>query len=160
MLDPLKLYGIQEKLLARTIKPSGFFNIKAKRVKNFIQFLFEGYQGSIEKMFAEDVLPLREKLLAVNGMGPETVDSILLYAGERPVFVVDAYTKRIFARHKLISEEARYGEIQALFMNNLEHDTAMFNEFHALLVYVGKHFCKTNPCCSQCPMDGILLPSP
>ena len=155
LLDPQKLYGVEEKRLARTIKPSGFFNIKAKRVKHFMQFLFEGYRGSLEKMFAEDMLSLREKLMAVNGMGPETVDSILLYAGGKPVFVIDAYTKRIFSRHKLIPEGARYEEVQDLFMNNLEHDTTMFNEYHALLVYVGKHFCKSHPRCSQCPMEGI-----
>ena len=155
LLDPLKLYDVREGRLARVIKPSGFFNIKAKRVKHFMQFFFEHFQGSVEKMFAEDMLSLRESLLTVNGLGPETVDSILLYAGEKPVFVVDAYTKRIFSRHKLIPEEAVYHEIQELFMNNLDHDVKLFNEYHALLVYVGKHFCKSNPRCDQCPMNGI-----
>ena len=155
LLDPLKLYDVREGRLARIIKPSGFFNIKAKRVKHFMQFFFEHFQGSVEKMFAEDMLSLRESLLTVNGLGPETVDSILLYAGEKPVFVVDAYTKRIFSRHKLIPEEAVYHEIQELFMNNLDHDVKLFNEYHALLVYVGKHFCKSKPRCDQCPMNGV-----
>ena len=155
LLDPQKLYDVGEQRLARTIKPSGFFNIKAKRVKHFIQFLFECYRGSIEKMFEEDLFPMREALLKVNGMGPETVDSILLYAGEKPVFVVDAYTKRIFTRHKLVPEEARYDEIQGLFMHNLEHDVPLFNEYHALLVNVGKYFCKSKPRCDQCPMNGV-----
>ena len=155
LLDPLKLYDVREGLLARTIKPSGFFNIKAKRVKHFMQFLFEGYRGSIEKMFEKDLLSLREELLTVNGMGPETVDSILLYAGGKPVFVVDAYTKRIFTRHKLVPEDARYGEVQGLFMDNLEHDVPMFNEYHALLVNVGKNFCKSKPRCEQCPLNGV-----
>ena len=155
LLDPQKLYDVREGLLARTIKPSGFFNIKAKRVKHFMQFLFEGYRGSIEKMFEKDLLSLREELLTVNGMGPETVDSILLYAGRKPVFVVDAYTKRIFTRHKLVPEDARYGEVQGLFMDNLEHDVPMFNEYHALLVNVGKNYCKSKPRCEQCPLNGV-----
>ena len=100
-------------------------------------------------------MSLRESLLTVNGLGPETVDSILLYAGEKPVFVVDAYTKRIFSRHNLIPEEAVYDEIQRLFMNNLEHDVKIFNEYHALLVNVGKHFCKSKPRCDQCPLSGV-----
>ena len=155
LLDPLKLYDVREGRLARVIKPSGFFNIKAKRVKHFMQFFFECFHGSLEKMFAEDMLSLRERLLKVNGLGPETADSILLYAGGKPVFVVDAYTKRIFSRHKLVPEEAVYDQIQKLFMNNLDHDVKMFNEYHALLVYVGKHFCKSKPRCDQCPMNGI-----
>jgi endonuclease-3 related protein len=156
LLSPLKLYNVRERWLARIIKPSGFFNIKAKRVKQFMHFFFEYYQGSVEKMFAEDMLPLREKLLTVNGLGPETVDSILLYAGGKPVFVVDAYTKRIFSRHKLIPYPTDYDEIQGLFMDNLDHDAQLFNEYHALLVYVGKHFCKSKPRCDQCPMDGVV----
>jgi endonuclease-3 related protein len=155
LLDPFKLYDVREGRLAVIIKPSGFFNIKAKRVKHFIHFFFEHFQGSVEKMFAEDVLSLRERLLRVNGLGPETVDSILLYAGEKPVFVVDAYTRRIFSRHKLVQEAAAYNEIQGLFMNNLDHDVQMFNEYHALLVYVGKHFCKSKPRCDQCPMSEV-----
>lgn len=155
LLEPLKLYKIEEGLLAQTVKSSGFFNIKAKRVKNFICFLFEHYQGSLEKMFSENVTPLREKLLKINGIGPETADSILLYGGEKPIFVVDAYTKRILERHNLVPKGARYGEIQELFMKNLESDVSMFNEYHALLVYAGKHFCKRRPNCEHCPMKGL-----
>ena len=155
LLDPLKLYDVREGLLARTIKPSGFFNIKAKRVKHFMQFLFEGYRGSIEKMFEKDLLSLREELLTVNGMGPETVDSIMLYAGRKPVFVVDAYTKRIFTRHKLVPAEARYDEIQRLFMDNLKHEAELFNDNHAQLVEVGKTYCRPkNPRCDECPLNG------
>lgn len=155
LLEPLKLYKIKEGLLAETIKSSGFFNIKAKRVKNFIGFLFEHYQGNIEKMFSENAESLREKLLKINGIGPETADSILLYAGEKPFFVVDAYTKRILSRHNLISKVASYDEIQDLFMKNLKKDVNMFNEYHALLVYIGKHFCKKVPNCENCPMQGL-----
>ena len=152
VLTPRKLYDIEEKRLAEAIRSSGFFNIKAKRIKHFIRFLFENYQGSLERMFLEDGGCLREKLLEVNGVGPETVDSILLYAGGKPFFVVDAYTKRILLLHDLISDNASYHDIQALFMDNLEKDVSMFNEYHALLVYVGKYFCKKIPCCEGCPL--------
>jgi len=153
VLAPRKLQDIEEKKLAEAIRSSGFFNIKAKRIKHFIRFLFENYQGSLEKMFLEDGGSLREQLLQVNGMGPETVDSILLYAGGKPFFVVDAYTKRILLRHDLISDNASYHDIQVLFMDNLEKDATMFNEYHALLVYVGKYFCKKNPDCEGCPLQ-------
>jgi endonuclease-3 related protein len=152
VLDPRKLYDIEDKALAEAIKSSGFFNIKAKRIKHFMRFLFENYQGSIERMFSEDGRFLREELLQINGMGPETVDSILLYAGGKPFFVVDAYTKRILLRHDLISEDTCYHDIQALFMDNLEKDVRVFNEYHALLVYVGKYFCKKIPGCEACPL--------
>ena len=140
LLDPAKILKVDERILANTIKSSGFFNMKAKRIKNFIRFLFENYQGSLAKMFSENLTPLREKLLKVNGIGPETADSILLYAGGKPIFVVDAYTKKILLRHNLISKAAGYSETQALFMENLEKDVSMFNEYHALLVYVVKYF--------------------
>jgi endonuclease-3 related protein len=156
LLDPLGIYSLEEELLAKTIKSAGFFNIKAKRIKNFIGFLFKNYQGSIEKMFSENTVPLREKLLKINGIGPETADSILLYAGEKPIFVVDAYTKRILTRHNLISKSAGYSEIQELFMENLIKDVSMFNEYHALFVYIGKHFCKRIPNCQNCPLKGFL----
>jgi endonuclease-3 related protein len=155
LLDPLKLYRVGDRLLANTIKSSGFFNIKAKRIKTFMRFLFENYQGSLKKMFSENLTPLREKLLKINGIGPETADSILLYAGGKPIFVVDAYTKRILARHNLISKTASYSEIQELFMENLKKDAGMFNEYHALLVYTGKYFCKKTPNCEDCPMKGL-----
>jgi len=154
ILDPLQLYKIDEQYLATTITSSGFFNIKSKRIKSFINFLFEQYQGSLEKMFSEKLTLLREKLLAINGVGPETADSILLYAGGKPIFVVDAYTKRILLRHKVISPRARYSEIQELFMNNLKADVKMFNEYHALLVYIGKYYCKRVPQCKSCPLNG------
>jgi len=155
LLDPVRLLKVDEGILANTIKSSGFFNIKTKRIKHFIRFLFENYQGSLEKMFSENLTPLREKLLKINGIGPETADSILLYAGGKPIFVVDAYTRKILLRHNLISKAAGYSETQALFMENLEKDVRMFNEYHALLVYVGKYFCKRIPGCENCPMRGL-----
>jgi len=156
LLDPLKLYNLKEEPLAKIIKSSGFFHVKAKRIKSFMAFLFENYQGDIEKMFSEKLTPLRERLLKINGIGPETADSILLYAGRKPIFVVDAYTKRILIRHNLISKVARYSEIQELFMQNLEKDVRMFNEYHALLVYIAKNFCmKRIPNCESCPIRGL-----
>jgi endonuclease-3 related protein len=155
LLDPIRLYSLDEKNLAKTIKSSGFFNIKAKRIKNFMEFLFERHQGRLKKMFSENAHSLRETLLKINGIGPETADSILLYAGEKPFFVVDAYTKRILSRHNLISKTAGYDEIQELFMKNLKNDVHIFNEYHALLVYIGKYFCKRVPICEKCPMKGL-----
>ena len=155
LLDPIKIYNLAEKPLAKIIKSSGFFNIKAKRIKNFMDFLFGHYRGSLKKMFSENANSLREKLLKINGIGPETADSILLYAGEKPFFVVDAYTKRILSRHNLISKTACYDEIQELFMKNLKKEVVLFNEYHALLVYIGKHFCKRVPNCEKCPMKGL-----
>ena len=155
LLNPRKLLEVDETLLAETVRSSGFYNIKAKRIKNFVRFLFTHYQGSLGKMFSEKVIPLREELLKVNGIGPETADSILLYAGEKPIFVVDAYTRRIVERHNLISKDASYDELQKLFMENLGKNVAMFNEYHALLVDVGKHFCKKRPKCESCPAKGV-----
>jgi len=155
LLDPIRIYSLDEKHLAKIIKSSGFFNLKAKRIKNFMEFLFEHHQGRLKKMFSENAHSLRETFLKINGIGPETADSILLYAGEKPFFVVDAYTKRILLRHNLISKTAGYDEIQELFMKNLKNDVHIFNEYHALLVYIGKYFCKRVPLCEKCPMQGL-----
>ncbi len=141
--------------LASLIKPAGYFNIKAKRLKHFIAFLSDHYNGSMKRLAAKDVAALRKELLEVNGIGPETADSILLYALEKPVFVIDAYTKRILHRHGLISEDAGYHEMQELFYNNLKHDLELFNEYHALIVMLGKDFCKPQPKCEECPLKGM-----
>jgi len=155
LLAPKSLKGITEKRLAGLIKPAGYFNVKARRVKNFMFFLFDEYQGSLAKMGRESTEGLREKLLSVNGVGPETADSILLYAFNKPIFVVDAYTKRIFSRHKIISPDSDYNSIQNKFMQNLKNDVKMFNEYHALIVRLGKEFCKTKPKCNTCPLDDL-----
>jgi len=153
LLKPLKLYNINQEELAQLIKPSGYYNIKAKRLKNFISFFVEEFEGSTEKMFLGDGRELRKKLLNVNGIGPETADSILLYAGRKPFFVVDAYTKRIFSRHKLISKDSTYYEIQEFFIKNLDRDVKLFNEFHAQIVMLGKTICTSkNPDCAKCPI--------
>ena len=156
VLSVSRLSGISEKKLARLIRPSGYYNIKANRIKNFLRFLNTRYSGSIDKMFGSRLYKLREELLAVKGIGRETADSILLYAGNKPVFVVDAYTKRVFSRHGFIKEDADYEEAQSLFMDNLWKDKGLFNEFHALIVELGKSVCKSKkPLCSLCPIRRI-----
>lgn len=153
LLTPDGLFNIEESLLAEAIRSSGYYNIKAKRLKSFIAFLFGEYKGDISLMFSEEVDPLREKLLSVNGIGPETADSILLYAGRKPIFVVDAYTKRIFSRHNLVPVSAGYHETQDVFMKNLPKDVILYNEYHALIVYLGKNYCKRKQTCLGCPVS-------
>jgi endonuclease-3 related protein len=148
-----KLALIPTSSLAILIRPSGYFNQKAIKIKSFINFLIENYDGSLEKMFDEEGQKLREELLKVKGIGPETADSILLYAARKPVFVVDAYTHRILSRHGLIPVETRYQEIQELFMDSLAEDVQVFNEYHALLVRLGKELCKKSPLCAGCPLE-------
>src|SRR3990167_2624354 len=161
VLSPKKLYSLPRPRLAQLIRPSGYFNIKAKRLKEFLDFLFKNYNGSLKKMFSRPVEDLRKEILSVKGIGPETADSILLYAGGFPVFVVDAYTKRIFSRQKLLSEDAEYHQVQELFTRSLKKDVQLYNEYHALIVRLGKDFCKkTNPKCKICPIrndknDGV-----
>jgi endonuclease-3 related protein len=138
--------------LARLIRSSGYYNMKAGRLKQFTRFLLTRYGGSLPRMFRTDLWTLRGELLGVSGIGEETADSILLYAGDRPTFVVDAYTRRVLERHGLMRRGARYREIQRLFMNHLPADAALFNEYHALLVAVGKTYCRTTPRCDACPL--------
>ncbi len=157
LLDPRRLYALPVGELASLIRPAGYFNIKAKRLRNFLKFLLEEYDGDLDRMFAERLETLREKILSVKGIGPETADSILLYAGHKLIFVVDAYTRRILLRHELISEEAEYHEIQRYFMDHLPDDLQSFNEFHALIVNIGKNWCKSRePDCAHCPWKRYL----
>lgn len=156
LVTPARLYGVPPARLAFLIRPSGYFNIKAKRLKALLSFIMNDYHGSLKKIFAEEPAELRKKLLAVNGIGPETADSILLYAAEMPFFVVDAYTKRIFGRHGLISDDAGYHEVQGLFMGALPADLTLYNEYHALIVRLGKERCrKARPRCAGCPLEGL-----
>ncbi len=149
------LHKISHRKLASLIKPAGYFNIKAKRLKNFLDFLATNFKHSMKRMKSEDTNVLRARLLNVNGIGPETADSILLYALDKPIFVIDAYTKRVLSRHKLAAEKPDYDELQELFHNNLPMDLKLFNEFHALFVMVGKDYCKPKPRCSGCPLESI-----
>jgi len=153
LLEPWKLYRLNQQELAQLIKPSGYYNIKAQRLKNFLNLFVKEFEGSTKKMFSDDSKELRKKLLKVNGIGPETADSILLYAGKKAFFVVDAYTKRIFSRHKLISKDFTYYQIQEFFNQDLDRDVELFNEFHAQIVMLGKTICTSkNPDCTKCPI--------
>jgi len=153
LLTPRKMHDLSQAELAKYIRPAGYFNIKAKRLKHFLNYLFDNYGGSLNRMFKKRTDALRRELLSVNGIGPETADSILLYAGNHPVFVVDAYTKRIFSRHQIIKADAEYHDVQEIFMKNLPHNIKMFNEYHALIVRIGKDFCRNRkPLCSRCPL--------
>ncbi|MFH1854231.1 MAG: endonuclease III domain-containing protein [Candidatus Omnitrophota bacterium] len=156
VLNVRRLLSISEDKLSELIRPAGYFNVKAGRLKNFLNFLRTSYGGSINKMFKTETERLRRELLSLNGIGPETADSILLYAGNRPVFVVDAYTKRVFLRHGFISSDATYDDLQSLFMKNLLPEEKLFNEFHALIVELGKNICRSKkPLCDKCPIRRI-----
>jgi endonuclease III related protein len=160
VLSVRSLEEIPEDVLAELIRSSGYFRQKARKLKAFVHFLRTNYQGSLDKMFRIPTEVLREQLLAVHGIGPETADSILLYAGNHPVFVVDAYTRRLLQRHGHAEERDSYEEIRALFERSLPADPALFNEYHALIVHTGKHFCRTkDPRCSECPLHPFLPPA-
>ena len=153
VLNARALNRMPEKDLARLIRPSGYYNVKAKRLKAFVTFLADSYSCKMTLLNRTDTKVLRERLLAINGIGRETCDSILLYALYRPVFVIDAYTKRILSRHNILDLKASYGEYQALFHDSLDRDARRFNEYHALLVSLGKDFCRPVPRCAGCPLN-------
>ncbi len=155
VLNPKGIHHLKKSELAQLIKSSGYFRVKTDRLKSFINFLFEEYDGDLKRMRKERLEELRKKLLQVKGIGPETADSILLYGLNKPIFVVDAYTKRILLRHGMISEKASYEEVQKLFMDHLPHNEKLFNEYHALLVHLGKTLCKKAPRCDICPIRSI-----
>ncbi|MCK4293250.1 MAG: endonuclease III domain-containing protein [Planctomycetes bacterium] len=154
-LMPEKLHSLDHSQLAELIRPAGYFNIKAKRLKSFLNWLFDNYHGQLTALEAMHTYHLRTELLAVKGIGPETADSILLYAFDRPIFVVDAYTARIAVRHHLIEPDADYEQLQDLFQSNLPQDVRLFNEYHALLVRLGKDLCKPKPKCPACPLQHL-----
>ncbi|MBL7069069.1 MAG: endonuclease III domain-containing protein [Candidatus Omnitrophica bacterium] len=155
VLKPASMARLEKKRLARLIRPAGYYNIKAKRLKNFLRFFLKEFNGSLKKFLSQPTDRLRERLLEVNGIGPETADSIILYAADRPVFVVDAYTKRVFSRHRIIGPRADYHNVQTLFMENLPRRARLFNEYHALIVKLAKVYCKKIPLCGSCPLKGI-----
>ncbi|WP_224959997.1 endonuclease III domain-containing protein [Geomonas subterranea] len=138
-------------VLAEQIRPSGFFNVKSVRLKGFVEWLLQRH-GTLEAMFAASWETLRGELIAVRGIGPETCDSILLYAGEKPSFVVDAYTRRLFSRLGLVDEKDDYHHVRSLFMNHLPHEVPLFNEYHALIVEQCKRHCRKRPSCDGCPL--------
>ncbi|MFC1821701.1 endonuclease III domain-containing protein [Thermodesulfobacteriota bacterium] len=152
LLSVESLRDVPLAVLAEKIRPAGYYNVKAKRLKNLIHFLVEKYDADIFRLLAAETSELRRDLLEVRGIGPETADSILLYAAHRPLFVVDTYTHRVLTRHGMIEEETTYYELQAFFMENLPDDPPLFNEFHALIVRVGKEYCRKKPRCNDCPL--------
>jgi len=159
MLTPSAMSEARMSRLAVLVRPSGYFRQKAKKLKAFVRFLQREYGGSLKRMFDTPTGILREKLLSVHGIGPETADSILLYAGNHPVFVVDAYTHRIFGRHGITDGKPQYESVRELFETALPRDPQLFNEFHALVVNTGKNWCRKNePLCAECPL-GPLLPA-
>jgi endonuclease-3 related protein len=139
--------------LAREIRPAGYYNVKAKRLMNLVQFITDQYGEDFSAFSEDETQKLREGLLSVNGVGPETADSILLYAARRPVFVIDAYTHRILKRHGMSGDQTTYYELQELFMDHLPEDQELYSEFHALIVQAGKNYCKRKPLCSGCPLE-------
>jgi endonuclease-3 related protein len=159
-LHPEAILKVPAARLARMIRPSGYFRQKAKKLKAFCKFLESEYRGSLAKMFEAPAADVREKLLGVFGIGPETADSILLYAGTHPVFVVDAYTKRILQRHGWVHEMTRYDELQNLIQSAMPKDAAQYNELHALFVQVGKNWCRGREArCNACPLESFLKES-
>ena len=157
LLTPSAMLAVRTSRLAALVRPSGYFRQKARKLKAFLQFLQNEYRGSLKRMFQTPTEELRAKLLAVHGIGPETADSILLYAGNHPVFVVDTYTHRIFGRHGITSAKSDYETVRKLFEGTLPRDPQLFNEFHALVVNIGKNWCrKREPRCGECPLATLL----
>jgi len=157
VLTPSSMLRMRTTQLAALVRPSGYFRQKAKKLKAFVRFLRSEYSGSLRRMFQTPTLELREKLLSVHGIGPETADSILLYAGNHPVFVVDAYTHRIFGRHGITEGKADYEKVRAFVETSIPRQPELFNEFHALIVNTGKNWCrKSAPRCAECPLRSLL----
>lgn len=150
-----QLHEVPNSILEQQIRPAGYFRQKTRRLKNLVQFVVDHY-GQVDAMFQQSLEQLRPQLLGVNGIGPETADSILLYAGDKPTFVIDAYTARIAMRHGWIDTNADYQSLKTMFESRLDADVRLFNEYHALIVQVGKEFCRPNPKCEDCPLAPML----
>ncbi len=149
------LSDVPAPVLAEHIKPAGYYNLKARRLKNLVIFIEKRHGGHLNNLFSLDIETLREELVSVSGIGLETADSMILYGAGKPLFVVDAYTHRIFSRHGIIGQEVGYYDLQMLFMDNLAHEVELFKEYHALLVKTGKEFCRRKPLCSNCPLESV-----
>ncbi|MGD2278534.1 MAG: endonuclease III domain-containing protein [Candidatus Omnitrophota bacterium] len=156
LMSPEKIAAIGEEKLSGLIRSAGYHRVKAGRLKAVSRFIMAESGSSLSKLKKENTIELREKLLKVKGVGPETADSILVYALQKPVFVVDAYTRRIFSRHGLVQKNASYGDIQVMVHENFKEDHMFFNQFHALLVETGKRYCKKKKgLCGECPLKGM-----
>ena len=164
LLSVDQLYALPVAELESLIRSAGYYRMKTRRLRNLLDHLFEHHEGSIDLFFELDTATLREELLSINGIGPETADSILLYAAERPVFVVDSYTNRVLKRHRWIEDDADYDVLQSHFHSHLESDVPLYNEFHALIVRIGHLHCRKTPRCEECPLEqwipegGVCLP--
>jgi endonuclease-3 related protein len=156
MLNPGKIKDTPVSIIADKIKPSGYFNQKAIKLKNFIEW-FERKDFSFEEILKGKTLQIRKDLLSIKGIGPETADSILLYAFNRKIFVVDAYTKRIFSRLGQINSESSYDDVQRFFHSTMQGSVKAYNEYHALIVAHGKDFCKSEPLCARCCINDFCL---
>jgi len=160
LLSYQKLHRLPASRLSRLLRPSGFFRQKTRYVRHFLSHVRNHHRGSLARMLRRPTQTLRAELLSLTGVGEETADSILLYAAGRPVFVIDAYTRRVLARHKLATPDAPYSELQAFFHRHLPPSSQLFNEYHALLVAVGKSYCHPGqPQCSACPLEVELEPT-
>ena len=156
VLAPAALFAIDAARLSELIRPAGYYNIKTKRLKNFMAWLFQDrFCGDLELVAQMSADILREELLGIKGVGPETADSILLYAFDKPVFVIDTYTCRVLGRHGLLEPDSGYEQIKDLFESYLPGETKLFNEYHALLVKVGKEHCRPKAKCHNCPLESL-----
>lgn len=154
LLEPSKLYKAKHDLIAQCIVPSGYYNQKTKKIKNFLSW-FKEYQFLFESLVDMKTDTIREELLSINGIGPETADSIILYGLRRKVFVVDAYSKRIFSRLGIININQGYEEVRNIFQKGTSGGTVKYNEYHALIVVHGKDVCKNKPLCGTCCLSSI-----
>jgi endonuclease-3 related protein len=152
-----KLHRMSVSKLAHFIRPAGYFNLKAKRLKALIRWLKQTCAGRIHQLKKLSAETLRGMLLGVYGIGPETADSILVYAFKKKSFVIDAYTKRIFSRHGFLKETSPYETFKDLFEKALPKKIKIYNEYHALIVKIGKDFCRKIPKCSTCPLESDLM---
>lgn len=162
VLDATRMFALPENELAQLIRPAGYFNVKARRLRSFLKVLIEDYEGELHRLFAGETTTVRIRLLDINGIGPETADSLLLYAGGHHSFVVDAYTKRIFSRHGWCSDDADYETLKHLCESSLNDKPVAerldyWQDYHAQLVMVGKHHCRKRALrCHECPLHPLM----
>ncbi len=153
LLTPEAILACPNGHLETALIPSGYFRVKAQRLRSFCQYLANNHDGSMERLAEQPLETLRPELLSVHGIGPETADDILLYACEKPVFVIDAYTRRILDRHNLIDSTIPYEDLRQWFEIHVPKDLHTYKEYHALIVYIAKDHCRRTPKCEQCPLN-------
>lgn len=156
LLSPKSILATPNETLEVALKPSGYFRVKAARLRSFCAFLVDRYDGNMERLAMQPLDALRKELLSVHGIGPETADDILLYACEKPVFVVDAYTRRLLRRHGHVEADIGYETLRAMCEKYVERDMAVYKEYHALIVWTGKEYCNPRPKCDTCPLKSTL----